>query len=181
MNTIKKIVVVGPESSGKTTLCKALATHYETSWIPEYARTYLEEKGSNYTYEDLEKIAKGQLHAEDEIKSHHTNSIEPVFLDTNLEVIKIWSHIVYGKCSHYVLNELSKRQYDFYLICKPDLNWTPDLLRENPEPENRWKHYHMFVDAILHSNTPFAIIYGKGDDRFERALNAVEEWKCGSY
>ena len=66
VNSIKKIVVIGPESSGKTTLCKDLATYHQTSWIPEYARIYLEENGSNYQYEDLEKIARGQLKLEDE-------------------------------------------------------------------------------------------------------------------
>ena len=104
--------------------------------------------------------------------------INPVFLDTNLEVIKIWSHIVYGKCSHFILQELSKRNYDFFLLCKPDLEWKPDPLRENPEPEKRWKHYHMFLNTVVHSNSRFAIIEGKEDKRMEMALDAVEKWKC---
>ena len=173
MNSIKKIVVIGPESSGKTTLCKDLAAYYQTSWIPEYARTYLEENGSNYQYEDLEKIARGQLKLEDAFLMQDKNidgikSLKHVFFDTNLEVIKIWSHVVYGKCHHVILQELSKRRYDFYLICKPDLDWESDPMRENPDAVKRWTHYHMYLDSIVYSNIPFAIIEGKGENRFNK-------------
>ncbi len=172
---INKIVILGPESSGKTTLCEALASHYQTNHIPEFARSYLNEKGGTYQYEDLEIIAKGQLRMEEEAIHKHQGSgnIQPIFFDTNLEVIKIWSQEVYGKCSSFILNELAVREYDFYLLCKPDLPWTYDPLRESPEEEKRWRHYHLFLDAVLESKRPFGIIEGINEDRTKMAFDFI--------
>ena len=69
METIKKIVIIGPESTGKSTLCEKLAAHYQTLWVPEYAREYLEKHGTDYSYEDLLTIAKGQIELEERISS----------------------------------------------------------------------------------------------------------------
>ena len=66
MKPIQKIVVLGPESTGKSTLCAALAAHYQTIWTPEYARAFLSKNGTKYTYDDLLTIAKGQIKNEDE-------------------------------------------------------------------------------------------------------------------
>jgi NadR type nicotinamide-nucleotide adenylyltransferase len=173
---IKKMVVLGPESSGKTTLCEALASHFQTSHIPEFARSYLNEKGGAYQYEDLEIIARGQIKNEEEsIKLHlATQKIKPIFFDTNLEVIKIWSQEIYGKCSQFILNELAVRKYDFYFLCKPDLPWVHDPLRENPEEEKRWRHYHLFLDAVLESKVPFGIIEGIDERRIKMALDIIQ-------
>lgn len=172
MLAAKKIVVIGPESSGKTTLCQALAKNYQTQWVPEYARTYLEENGSSYQYEDLEKIAIGQLQLEDRLYAE-LKQPKPIFLDTNLEVIKIWSHEVFGRCSTHILNELSHRTYDFYLLCKPDLIWAPDPLRENEDLNKRERHYHLFLDTLVHAHLPFAIIDGQGDNRIHKAIQKL--------
>ena len=63
---LKKIVIIGPESTGKSTLCKQLAEHYKTLWCPEFAREYLLKHGMNYTFDDLLTIAKGQLALENQ-------------------------------------------------------------------------------------------------------------------
>src|SRR5215208_6749056 len=107
MAEIKKIVVLGPESTGKSTLCMELAKHYQTSWVPEYARTYLNENGMNYSYQDLLTISKGQVALEEkylnELKRKPVSENAPLpkhtsllFVDTNMYVMKLWCEFVFG-------------------------------------------------------------------------------------
>ena len=99
---IKKIVVIGPESTGKSTLCEKLAAHYNTLWVPEYAREYLEKHGTDYTYEDLLPIAKGQIELEEEITNQQavhsplTTHHSPLFIDTDMYVMKVWAEYVFN-------------------------------------------------------------------------------------
>lgn len=122
--------MVGPESSGKTTLAKALAEYYQTVWVPEYARTYLEEFGPDYQQADLWRIAEGQLAVQAHL-GKQANGI--LFVDTELLTIKIWSDYKYGACDSRIELALAKQHYDLYVLCKPDFTWQPDPLRENPD------------------------------------------------
>ncbi|MGH2647840.1 MAG: AAA family ATPase, partial [Ginsengibacter sp.] len=90
METIKKVVVIGPESTGKSTLCAQLAAHFKTSWVPEYAREYLEKYGTDYSYEDLLSIAKGQIELEEEGIRCQPSSSALLFIDTDMYVTKVW-------------------------------------------------------------------------------------------
>ena len=131
METIKKIVVIGPESTGKSTLCAQLAAHYNTLWVPEYAREYLEKNGPEYSYEDLLTIAKGQIDLEEKVCNnqlainHQPSTINPelstVFIDTDMYVMKVWSEFVFNKCHNWILNRIAERKYDLYLLCDIDL------------------------------------------------------------
>ena len=96
----KKIVVIGPESTGKSTLCEQLATKYNSNWVPEYAREYLMKLGRPYTYDDLLIIARGQLDQEDRITSSLKSPL--VFIDTDMYVMKVWSEYVFGKCHSFI-------------------------------------------------------------------------------
>ena len=145
---LKKIVILGPESTGKSTLCEQLAQHYETMWCPEFAREYLLVNGTNYDFEDLEIIAKGQLALEDEYATMLENQSEtmmengehlPLFIDTNMYVAKVWCEFVFEKCHRFILDEIVKRQYDLYLLCNIDLPWVKDELREYPDLASRKK------------------------------------------
>ena len=127
---LKKIVILGPESTGKSTLCEQLAQHYETMWCPEFAREYLLTNGTNYEYEDLLTIARGQLALEDEYSSTlERNSLPmmeegghlPLFIDTDMYVMKVWSEFVFGKCHRFILDQIGERKYDLYLLCNTDL------------------------------------------------------------
>src|SRR5690349_5412397 len=146
---IKKIVAIGPESTGKSTLCKQLAQHYNTIWCPEYAREYLNQNGIKYNYNDLLKIAQGQLIMEDyctgEVNSQWsivnsepsnsqltTHNSQLLFIDTNMYVMKVWYEYAFGKCEHLVLDKIAQRKYDLYLLCNIDLPWVEEPMREYP-------------------------------------------------
>jgi NadR type nicotinamide-nucleotide adenylyltransferase len=166
---LKKIVIIGPESTGKSTLCADLAAHFKTEWVREYAREYLEEHGMGYSYETLSSIARGQLALED--KGAAANLL---FIDTDLYVIKVWSEYVFGRCEGWILNEIVRRKYDGYLLANTDLPWADDPLREYPDPGIRERLFHIYKDLLINQSVPWAEVSGVGDERLERAIGAVE-------
>jgi NadR type nicotinamide-nucleotide adenylyltransferase len=179
MQPLKKIVVIGPESTGKSTLCEQLAAHYQTLWVEEYAREYLLRHGKQYKYEDLLTIAKGQLALEDEYIKKVSDQITPphslLFIDTDMYVMKVWSEFVFGNCDPWILNQILTRRYDGYLLCCTDLPWVKDELREYPDPITREKLFHIYKDSMVNQNTPWAEIGGKADQRLQAAIDVVNK------
>jgi len=202
---LKKIVIIGPESTGKSSLCEGLAAHYRTSWVREYAREYLLSHGMDYSFEDLMTIAKGQLALEDEgvkevlrkagagvvgnagmgvgaagdmgvgVGAATGERAEPMlFIDTDMYVMKVWSEFVFGRCDSWILDQIGKRQYDAYLLCKTDLPWVKDELREYPDLVSREKLYHIYRDILINQPTPWIEIGGLEHQRLEAAIEAVE-------
>ena len=173
---MKKIVIIGPESTGKSTLCEQLATHYKTIWVKEYAREYLLKNGTDYTFENLLTIAKGQLLQEDTgLTKLSTINHQPstVFFDTDMYVMKVWCEFVFGKCHHWILNRIVERKYDLYLLCNTDLPWVKDELREYPDLENRQKLYHHYKDIMVNQNVPWVDISGGYEERLGKAIDAI--------
>lgn len=188
---IKKIVVIGPESTGKSTLCKQLASHYNTLWVPEYAREYLLANGKEYTFEDLSVIAEEQINSEEAITSkalvhgpwsmvhsQNANNQQPVFIDTDLYVIKVWSEFVFNKCENRILSQIATRTYDLYLLCNIDLPWEKDELREYPDLESREKLFHHYKDAMINQYVPWLEISGGYKYRLAQAVKAVDKLIC---
>jgi NadR type nicotinamide-nucleotide adenylyltransferase len=189
-NAVKKIVIVGPESTGKSTLCTQLAAHYETLWCPEYAREYLLQNGTTYTFDNLDTIAKGQLELEEkyteEVKSKKaevnngssdvdlSSKISRLFIDTDMYVMKVWCEFVFGDCHKWILNKIVERKYDLYLLCQPDLPWVKDELREYPDLESREKLYHIYKDLLINQSVPWVEISGNYEERLQKAILAVE-------
>lgn len=176
--SIKKIVVIGPESTGKSSLCVALADHYKTIWVKEFAREYLETNGASYTYGNLYDIALGQTKAEDDgIKkiTSTQNAEVPIFIDTDLHVIKIWSEFVFNKCDNRILSEITKREYDLYLLCDVDLPWVKDNLREYPDVKVRQKLFHYYKEEMAAQKTPWKVIRGNYEERLADALKFTDE------
>jgi NadR type nicotinamide-nucleotide adenylyltransferase len=169
---LKKIVVIGPESTGKSSLCAALAAHFRTTWVREYAREYLEEHGMGYGYETLSVIARGQLALED-VGAARAESL--LFIDTDLYVIKVWSEYVFGRCEAWILDEIVRRKYDAYLLCNTDLPWADDPLREYPDPGVRERLFHIYKDLLINQPIPWAEVSGVGESRLQRAISAVEK------
>ena len=186
---IKKIVVVGPESTGKSTICQQLATHYHSLWCPEYAREYLLKNGTNYTFENLLEVAKGQLNLEEKLtedlrqlllqQPNHPGSVETkpyLFIDTDMYVLKVWCEFVFGKCHTWILDRIVERKYDLYLLCKPDLPWVKDELREYPDENTRIRLYHHYKELLTQQNVPWVEISGIQNERFLKAIEAVENY-----
>ena len=105
-------MAIGPESTGKSTLCMQLASLYHTRWCPEYARAYLETNGTDYSYDDLLTIAQGQLNLEDDVTAQTANSDGPLllFVDTDMYVMKVWCEFVFGKCHRFILDQIAERK-----------------------------------------------------------------------
>ena len=177
---IKKIVVIGPESTGKSSLCKALAEHYKTIWVKEFAREYLEKNGTQYTFENLYEIAAGQIKGEgiaiEKMKDLHEKCIEsPLFIDTDLHVIKIWSEFVFNKCDNRILTEITKRDCDLYLLCDIDLPWVKDNLREYPDYKTREKLFHYYKEEMVAQKTSWKVIRGNYEERIAGAIKYTDE------
>jgi NadR type nicotinamide-nucleotide adenylyltransferase len=172
---MKKIVIIGPESTGKSTLSRQLASYYQTIAVPEYAREYLETHGMNYTYNDLLTIAKGQIAQEDRLIPLAKNNL--LIIDTNMYVMKVWCEFVFGKCHQWILDQLDNRSYDLYLLMNTDIPWVKDNLREYPDLETREKLYNIYKELLIHSGTPWVNISGKDDERMQKAITAIEALK----
>jgi NadR type nicotinamide-nucleotide adenylyltransferase len=182
--SIKKIVIIGPESTGKSTLCSQLAMHYETSWCPEYARDYLLTNGINYEFDDLLTIAKGQLSMEDEYTAKLEGQSQilleegghlPLFIDTDMYVMKVWCEFVFNRCHRYVLDEIVTRKYDLYLLCNIDLPWVADELREYPDLETRRKLYSIYKDLMVNQSIPWIDISGSYEQRLQKAIDVIDQ------
>jgi len=169
MSLLKKIVVIGPESTGKSTLCEQLAENFKTEWVPEFARNYLLEIRRPYTYEDLLYIAQGQLEQEDQICASTKTPF--VFIDTDMYVMKVWCEYVFKKCHQFILDQIVKRKYDCYLLCKTDLPWIADELREYPDLESRERLYHMYKDLMINQSKPWIEISGNYEERLQQAIH----------
>jgi NadR type nicotinamide-nucleotide adenylyltransferase len=165
---MKKIAVIGPESTGKSELSKELARRYGGVWVPEFARTYLEHLDRPYVQWDLAEIARGQLAMEDTVTQAQD---EFIICDTNLVVIKIWSDHKYGHTEQWILDSLAERHYDFYLLTYCDIPWAYDPLREHPEMRDYF--FNIYEKYLKQNNQPYAVVRGLGDLRTECAVEGL--------
>ena len=168
---IHRIAILGPESTGKSNLCRSLSKHYKDIWVPEFARTYLEQIDRNYNYEDLLTIAQGQKESED-ILSNAARSI--LFCDTTLLTIKIWSEFKFGRCDCWILDTLEQQKYALTLLCDIDLAWQEDVLRENPHDREELLEIHK--KELLYYEQDFVVVSGTGEERTRSAIEHIEEF-----
>ncbi len=174
-NKVKKIAVIGPESTGKSALCKALALHFDCLWCPEYAREYLLRNGKEYTFDTLQTIAKGQLRKEDDYMQRSIDGNKSfLFIDTEMYIMKVWYEYAFNQCPYFVLQEIVNRPYDYYLLTNTDLPWEEDELREYPDPASREKLLHTYKDILIHQTSGWQMVSGHGDERTQNAIAAIE-------
>ena len=164
-----RIAITGPESTGKSCLAQELATFYNTVWVPEFARTYIETLQRPYNQDDILRIAHGQLASEAEI-SKRANKF--IFCDTELTVCKIWSLVKYGNCLEQLAHLYQNTFYDYYLLTDIDLPWEYDPQREHPN--YRQELMNMYVNELKATQKPFSIIHGTGNQRLNNAINAIK-------
>jgi NadR type nicotinamide-nucleotide adenylyltransferase len=183
MDKLQKIVIIGPESTGKSTLCAALAEHYQTIWTPEYARQFLSEQGTKYSYNNLLTIAKGQiLNEENAIESlyqrNNTNATiaNKLIVDTDMYVMKVWCEYVFNNCHPFILEQINARSYDLYLLCDIDLPWAADEMREYPDEGPRIELFTIYKELLMNQKTPWAIVSGTGEARTQNAIKAIDKY-----
>jgi NadR type nicotinamide-nucleotide adenylyltransferase len=169
---MRKVVIIGPESTGKSVLAEQLAEHYKTVWCPEFAREFLLETKGRYSFEDLLNIAHGQLELEDVMLTQATNGF--YFIDTDMYVMKVWCEVAFEQCHTWILKQIAKRQYDLFLLCNIDLPWVKDELREYPDLEVRKRLFEMYRDLMINQTTPWAIISGTDTQRLQTAVSVID-------
>ena len=152
----RRIAVVGPESSGKTTLCLQLAEHLGGKVIPEMARTYLEQHGPDYVFEDLSSISDLQFEAWE--NAQKTFPDQDLICDTDWLNLLLWSRIKYGKVDPSILKKVRSIKFDMVFLCAPDIPWEPDRLREHPK-ERDWL-WVVWVEALRSFGIPFIPLHG---------------------
>jgi NadR type nicotinamide-nucleotide adenylyltransferase len=161
-------VIIGPECTGKSALSEFLADQFNTVWVPEFARGYLDNLPRPYERFDLANIARGQLRIEDEWGK---GAKDVLFCDTNLYVIKVWSEFKYGDCDKEILESIATRKYDLYLLTYIDIPWEEDPLREHPD--KREALYQMYLREMQNQSVPFVEIKGEREARRKTAVDTV--------
>ena len=166
-----KIAIVGPESTGKSTISSALAKHYETVWVPEFARYYCAALIAPCTLQDEINMFHGQLAVEQAMEVVAKNNL--LFCDTTFLTVKIWSDYQLGETPQIVLNELQNHPYDFYILLKNDIPWEEDPLRDF---KNMGDYFmNVWRKELKALNADFIEVGGK-EDRLQNAIAAVENF-----
>ena len=168
-----KIGILGPESSGKSTLSSHLARHFGGTFIPEYAREYVSQLGRPYTYADVCHIAERNRE-----EATYSASLfkAPVFFDTELIITKVWFQEVFGQCPGWLTSPIPKGcVMDYYLLLSPDIEWHADSVRENGNKERREGLFNLYLREIELTRSPYHIITGSGESRLQNAIGALLE------
>lgn len=171
INNLIKIAITGPESTGKSLLTFQLANHYNTIYVSEFAREYIDQLNRPYTFNDVLQIARGQLKRE---KAAEPLANGLLFSDTELLVTRIWCLHKYGKNHDWIEEHIRSNHYDLFLLCNIDLPWEYDQQREHPDlREYFFKWYQRELESF---NFPYRIISGQGNERTENAIAAIDKF-----
>ncbi len=169
---IKRIVLIGPESTGKTELAEFLAKKFNTIYVPEYAREYVEKLEKKYTYNDIEEIARKQVELENELEKK-ANSI--LFYDTFLIITKVWFQVVFNKVPSWIEQKIESSKIDLFLLCNTELPWIKDNVRENGG-EMREKLFMIYQQELENYGFKYEVVKGLGNDRYNNALSLVNDF-----
>lgn len=161
-----RIAFTGPESSGKTTLSELAASHFNWNFIPEYAREFVADK-TEYTFEDLDLMANEQVKRWEEYEESN------YIADTEMTVFMIWSKVKYGTVSEQITSLWKEQRFDILFLCKPDIPWVYDPLREHPN--FREELFQLYVDFFDSRSQQFVIVKGNYKERWEIVINEIEK------
>lgn len=174
-----RVVLFGPESTGKTTLSRQLSEHYNAPWVPEFAREFLQSKydatNEVCTYEDLIPIAQGQMRLENEaVKKAALTGADLVICDTDLLETSVYSAVYFGGKIDPVLQEaVANNTYDLYLLTYIDTPWVPDDLRD--KPSERQEMFEVFESKLVENSLPFITLKGDKETRFASAKKRIDD------
>ncbi|BAY10559.1 AAA family ATPase [Calothrix sp. NIES-2098] len=167
---LRRVCIFGPESTGKSTLAQNLAAHYNTVYVSEYARGWLDPKEGRCDFADIEMIARGQIASEDAL-ARQANRV--MFCDTDLITTTIWSDVLFGKCPQWIYREAEQRQYDLYLVLDVDVPWVDDNQRYLPHMRIEFRD--RCIQELRSRNRRYVLISGSWEERFHKACAAVDE------
>lgn len=166
----KRIAIIGAECTGKTTLAQDLAAHYNTVWVPEYVREFVDRKGDLPVLEDIPLIAQSQAEKEDAL-AREANRV--LLCDTNLIMNAIYSDHYLGSCPQSVMDESRRRTYDLTLVTDTDIPWQADSIqRESPEVRDLLQR--KFIDELKARNIPYTLVTGNREARMKTATRAID-------
>ena len=169
-SVVRKIAIVGAESTGKTWLCEKLAEHFLTVWVPEYAREYFNDSEIyNYNLDDLEIIARKQLQMEDDL-IRKANRL--LFCDTTLITLKIWAELEFETIPEFIAANLNNSNYSHYFITDNEIPWVADKLRENKH--SRELLFEMNEYEVKKTGIPYSIIRGSDEQRLKFAIYILD-------
>jgi NadR type nicotinamide-nucleotide adenylyltransferase len=174
---VKRVVLFGPESAGKTTLAKHLAADFDTAWVPEYGRIYTdvfasEIKARGFEIKDFEKIRAGHLAS---VKAQKKNANRILIEDTDPLMTAVWCETMIGS-SWFGYGRDPSDYGDYYLLCPPDIGWEQDGTRYFPNEEHRWNMYHMCERYLKTYGKRYDTVVGKGPTRLNYASGLVSSY-----
>ena len=169
-----KVAIIGPESTGKSELTKALANHFQTPWVEEYARGYIQKLDRKYDFSDVSNIAQKQIEQELFFENEYEGNSDYVFFDTELIITKVWFEYCYKRVPDFLTDRLEKRFFDFYLLCATDLAWVFDPVREHGDDRDFF--FDWYKCEVEQLQKPYAIVTGTGSERLQNAISAVQEF-----
>jgi nicotinamide riboside kinase len=165
---LKRILITGPESTGKSQLAETLASFFKGMYIPEYARSYLDGLGRPYEYSDVEHIGLQQVREYEQADQ----SQEWVFFDTWLIITRTWFQVVYNRIPEWVDKEISQASFDLVLLCAPDILWIPDPLRENGGMM-RERLFELYKAELNRHQMNWKLVTGAGEERIHVAVQLI--------
>jgi HTH-type transcriptional regulator, transcriptional repressor of NAD biosynthesis genes len=169
-----RVVLFGPESTGKTVLAEQLAAHFNTVWTPEFSRLYAEAKiakNESLSYEDVLPIAIGQMALENAMILKANNLL---FCDTNLLETKVYSEFYYdGKCPEIIQKFALEHRYDLHFLTYIDLPWEADNIRD--KPMERKEMFVAFEQALIMNKKPYVLLKGTMKERFDTAVKHIHQ------
>jgi nicotinamide riboside kinase len=162
-----RIAITGPESSGKTTLCRLLSDYFKVPFISEYARTFLENTSGAYQQSDLDFIAKE--HLKNILTSTHSVSIS----DTDFSVLEIWSEYKFKNSSKLIKELAGKDLFGLHILCRPDIPWEADKLRENEH--SRLYLFDLYKASLTMHRKNFIVVDGSVENRTKKSIKFIEQ------
>ena len=173
---LRIVCAVGAESTGKTALCRRLASRFGVPWLPEYAREHFEQRANApataadhaYRSSDVAAIAREHIRREQALLERVATGVA---LDTDLAVVLIWWQERFGDVPAWVEAAFAAQAPRLYLLCRPDLPWQADPLRESPH--DRQRLHQLYRRLLADRRLPFVEIGGRGEARFQAAFAAA--------
>ncbi len=177
---LRKVVITGPESTGKTTLAEQLARSFGTVWVPEYARGYVRNLGREYGYQDLLQIGRRQI---EELTNQYEGADQCVFFDTGLIITRVWLLELYQTCPDFIDRAIREITIDLYLLCRTDIEWVNDPVREHSGLD-RERLFSRYQDELIRYGASYRMIEGRGENRLHNAMMALQDtfgFKTGNW